>query len=1061
MEKSRAICVICMKKGDNILKFTENTLTRCQSILTIRQNNSLLFNNVVLPLVPNEIQGYHVPCYRKYTALGKKIRKALRDQTISETSTSAGTSATETNVTSSEPSCSRTSTEDSHADLEQSTCETETSNLLCSEKSSKDTGDVGDVADVGTSDSPEVRRTSSLTCIICDKARKKHNARWQSLHTSENNSIAAKIEKCATEANDLTMLQKIDDFLCSNRIITYHRICLTNFEHECERRKPKQRTEYHEAWDCHKLAYEEVCSYVDEFVIKNKKIVYLTLLRTIYVNRLNYEYRNVFNASPKQFHSNYLETKLLGTFKNKITVILHKKQKVIVPFGESFSTDDLDKLDDFDIIQKAALLLRAKILQIERRKLPDNVTVENLSDGECIIPKNLTDFFVTLLSGTESRRQSSIKRQRLTSPFAQDAIYAVSNGRIKTGKHITLAMALKSLTSSRNVVNIINRFGHCCSYTTTEELETEATYAASSRSQICPDDIVPKPNLHTGLAYNNFDRFVDTLTGKDTLHDTVGIIFQDIVPDIAEDEDAEVQPSKESVKKRRRRTYDTVNPHLEPYSKRPRMQEVLQPLHSDEHYTPDSLKTQQRVNLAWMFTHALEIPDTPMWVGFNSLIHIDDSIKQRISYLTTINLSPTNTAVIQETMIQSLKVAEECGETYIQVSYDLAIAKVALQIQSTENPRFNNLFIHLGSFHVMMAYFKAIGKIIDNCGLSNIMIDTELLASGSINGFITGKHFNRCKRLHSMISLAISILHFKRFLRESNLEITEDIIKYLGNFCKNPTRTPVIDYPPLLEITEKYEKYREQTLNGEHGKTPQFFMIYANLIEYYLLFNASIRTANFELFKHMLPKITNLFFALNQPNYARWLVKYHHNLCKIDDTHPGLRESFKHGSFGVKRTDKPFSRQPIDLTLEQTINADAANKLTGILHFTNSIAARQRWCKSHSIRSSIISHILQKTGLTKNQDITADLEKNRIKKSTAQLNNFFEGIDRNLNPFDENIDKQKLFNISNGQAASSSIAEFLLNIEINGNELREKFISECAEDHNRFEKPIKKNKIAT
>lgn len=101
-----------------------------------------------------------------------------------------------------------------------------------------------------------------------------------------------------------------------------------------------------------------------------------------------------------------------------------------------------------------------------------------------------------------------------------------------------------------------------------------------------------------------------------------------------------------------------------------------------------------------MFTHALQIPNSPMWVGFNNLIHLDESIKQRISYLTTINMSPTNNAVVQETMNQSLKVAQECSEQYMQVTYDLAIAKIAMQIQATDKPQFNDLFIHVGSFHI-------------------------------------------------------------------------------------------------------------------------------------------------------------------------------------------------------------------------------------------------------------------------------------------------------------------------------------------------------------------------
>nr|XP_014098637.1 uncharacterized protein LOC106623591 [Bactrocera oleae] len=108
-------------------------------------------------------------------------------------------------------------------------------------------------------------------------------------------------------------------------------------------------------------------------------------------------------------------------------------------------------------------------------------------------------------------------------------------------------------------------------------------------------------------------------------------------------------------------------------------------------------------------------------------------------------------------------------------------------------------------------------------------------------------------------------------------------------------------------------------------------------------------------------------------NYARYLVKYLDNLIKVDETHPGLREKFEKGSFGMKRTKKPYSKQPIDLTLEQTINADAANKLTEISNITNSISARQRWCRSHTIRSTITIHTMNECGHSKVQDVTAVL----------------------------------------------------------------------------------------
>ncbi|GFT40150.1 hypothetical protein TNCV_782741 [Trichonephila clavipes] len=94
-----------------------------------------------------------------------------------------------------------------------------------------------------------------------------------------------------------------------------------------------------------------------------------------------------------------------------------------------------------------------------------------------------------------------------------------------------MGMTVKRLTSSRKMINILNRLGHCCNYNTLEELETEATISSVNRSQICPPDIIQSPSLSTCVAINNFDRYVDTLTGTDTLDDTVGIIYQNVSHD--------------------------------------------------------------------------------------------------------------------------------------------------------------------------------------------------------------------------------------------------------------------------------------------------------------------------------------------------------------------------------------------------------------------------------------------------------------------------------------------------------------------------------------------------
>ena len=64
-----------------------------------------------------------------------------------------------------------------------------------------------------------------------------------------------------------------------------------------------------------------------------------------------------------------------------------------------------------------------------------------------------------------------------------------------------------------------------------------------------------------------------------------------------------------------------------------------------------------------------------------------------------------------------------------------------------------------------MSYYKAIGKLIDESGMPYILVESGLLAPGSLNGFIGGKNFNRCKRLHLLISAALHTLHFQVFLK--------------------------------------------------------------------------------------------------------------------------------------------------------------------------------------------------------------------------------------------------------------------------------------------------------
>lgn len=71
------------------------------------------------------------------------------------------------------------------------------------------------------------------------------------------------------------------------------------------------------------------------------------------------------------------------------------------------------------------------------------------------------------------------------------------------------------------------------------------------------------------------------------------------------------------------------------------------------------------------------------------------------------------------------------------------------------------------------------------------------------------------------------------------------------------------------------------------------------------------------------------------------------------------------------------------------------------------------------------------------------------------MQKFLETFDLFINPFDAEVPKDILINISSGKAAET----FLLNIEKNGDVKRRTFIADCELDISRFEKSIKKTPL--
>lgn len=214
--------------------------------------------------------------------------------------------------------------------------------------------------------------------------------------------------------------------------------------------------------------------------------------------------------------------------------------------------------------------------------------------------------------------------------------------------------------------------------------------------------------MRTNVAFDNFDRFVETSSGKNTLHDTVGIVYQNVqrgphsthqVID-AHDTIEEIVDVPSAV--RRRRYISNFDSHIEPYCKG---HPTFSCLFAEEPVIPESLQNSCNMNNVWMLNYALEV-DSKRWFAFHSERVKDTNPIQKIGYLPNLNMSPTSDSVVKKTLEIAQKIAEECDQKNIIVIYDLAIAAKAYKIQSDLSPKFDNLFINLGAFHTEISFFK-------------------------------------------------------------------------------------------------------------------------------------------------------------------------------------------------------------------------------------------------------------------------------------------------------------------------------------------------------------------
>ena len=147
-----------------------------------------------------------------------------------------------------------------------------------------------------------------------------------------------------------------------------------------------------------------------------------------------------------------------------------------------------------------------------------------------------------------------------------------------------------------------------------------------------------------------------------------------------------------------------------------------------------------------------------------------------------------------------------------------------------------------------------------------MLTEMEAVAPGSLNRFLKGKTYNRCRRVHILFSTALHALHFQSFMQDDEFsdEFKDELRKWVSD--DNDVLPESLDM-----IALKCGIYCEDTMSGARGKTATFWMIYCHLVDLYLQFLGAMKTCDVDLFTYVLHDMSDIFHNKSP------------KLCEVDD----------------------------------------------------------------------------------------------------------------------------------------------------------------------------------
>jgi len=213
----------------------------------------------------------------------------------------------------------------------------------------------------------------------------------------------------------------------------------------------------------------------------------------------------------------------------------------------------------------------------------------------------------------------------------------------------------------------------------------------------------------------------------------------------------------------------------------------------------------------------------------------------------------------------------------------------------------------MGPFHIHGSFIYAIDKRFHGSGLSDILVTAGVIAEGSVDQALRGKHYKRSIRCLRLMYEAL----MRRIIQHS-LQNGASLSKYISihlNILRDPTspeQQRQDSYEHLVESTPSVLNYvadEFERIKNSGSSMAKYWMSFLEMTEILMMNLHALRTQNWEEFNGSLRLMLPWMQIYDNDKYGKWIVEYWLEMNNLTEERAAyMRECL----FAQSITGKPY-----------------------------------------------------------------------------------------------------------------------------------------------------------